>query len=153
LPVHLGEAYRSLSQRARVISEAWAAENLFCPNCDAENLVTSPANTPAVDFVCTKCEALFQLKGQSRPIAQRIVDAAYAAMVRAIQENRTPNLWAVHYDPVAWQVRNLLLIPSYAFSTSCVQNGSLSARVPGGPDGWDALSSFPLFPRMRAFRS
>jgi type II restriction enzyme len=121
LPVELAADYRSSAQRARVITESWAQRNLFCPNCDSLRLSASPANTPAVDFVCEHCDSQFQLKGQSKPYASRIMDAAYSAMIRAIRENRTPNLWALHYDPETWLVRNLLLIPAYAFGTSAIE--------------------------------
>jgi len=42
-------------------------------------------------------------------------------MRRAIEENRTPHLLALHYDPVAWCVRNLILIPSFALTISCLE--------------------------------
>lgn len=64
---------------------------------------------------------MFQLKSQSKPIGQRILDAAYRTMMEAIRTNHAPNLWAMHYDPSDWLVRNVLLIPSYAFSRSCIE--------------------------------
>jgi len=84
-------------------------------------LSPSPINTPAIDYHCPKCESLFQLKAQSRPFSGRIVDAAYSTMVRAIQENRTPNLFALHYEPANWRVPNLILIPRFAFPLSAVE--------------------------------
>lgn len=152
LPVELAQGYKSPAQRARVVTEAWAAANLFCPNCDSPRLQTSPANTPAVDFVCKRCEAAFQLKGQSKPFGQRILDAAHAAMLRAIHENRTPNLWALHYDPFAWRVQNLLLIPAYAFSASAIEKRkplSHSARRAGWVGCNIVLSLIPEDARIR----
>jgi type II restriction enzyme len=56
-------------------------------------------------------------------------------MVRAIQEDRTPNLFALHYEPVAWKVANLILIPHFAFPLSAIEK-----RKPLGPKarraGW-----------------
>jgi type II restriction enzyme len=49
------------------------------------------------------------------------VDAAYSTMVRTIQENRTPNLFALHYEPSDWKVANLILIPHFAFPLSAVE--------------------------------
>lgn len=42
-------------------------------------------------------------------------------MVRAIQEDRTPNLYALHYDSSEWRVENLTLIPNFAFPLSAVE--------------------------------
>jgi type II restriction enzyme len=113
--------YKSKSQQARVATESWASENLYCPNCDAPHLAAHPANTRAVDFQCSRCKAPFQLKAQSHELAGRIVDAAYSAMVLAIRENRTPNLFAIHYDRDGWRVRSLVLIPHFAFPLSAIE--------------------------------
>jgi type II restriction enzyme len=76
---------------------------------------------PAVDLDCPDCGAYFQLKAQSHPFSRRIVDAAYSAMVRAIRENRTPNLFALEYALSDWAVVNLILIPSFAFPLSAIE--------------------------------
>lgn len=121
LPTRDLERYKSSSQRARVATESWASENLYCPQCVSDKLRRSPANTPAVDFTCAECDSVFQLKSQSKPFAARIADAAYTAMMRAIQGDKVPNLFALHYDLRDWAVRNLFLIPRFAFSPSIVE--------------------------------
>ncbi len=121
MPFDLAARYRSPSQRARVVSEAWGHSNLYCARCDSPKLRPSPPNTKGIDFVCPRCEASFQLKSQSHAFSRRIVDSAYEIMRRAIEENRTPHLLALHYDPVAWCVRNLILIPSFALTISCLE--------------------------------
>jgi type II restriction enzyme len=120
--------YTSPSQRARVRTESWAEKNLFCPNCPSPRLVPSATNTPAVDFTCPRCASLFQLKSKSGPFAAKIVDAAYSVMRAAILEDRTPNLFALHYQPEAWQVRNVFLVPRFAFPLT-----SIERRNPLGP--------------------
>jgi type II restriction enzyme len=56
-------------------------------------------------------------------------------MRRAIEENKAPNLLALHYDSQKWTVQNLVLIPSFALTLS-----SLEKRKPLGPaarrKGW-----------------
>ncbi len=121
LPTAGLERYKSESQRARVATESWAARNLYCPNCDSPRLAASAANTPATDFICPHCAALFQLKGQSRPFAARITDAAYETMRRAIEQDRTPNLYALQYARELWRVENLILVPRFAFSISALE--------------------------------
>jgi type II restriction enzyme len=128
LPTTGLELYKSESQRARVATEGWAANNLYCPNCDSPSLEASPANTPATDFICPQCAALFQLKGQSRPLSLRITDAAYETMRRAIEQDRTPNLFALHYARDVWRVANLILVPRFAFSTSALEKRKALGR-------------------------
>lgn len=99
----------------------WGRENLYCPNCQAPFLRPTPNNTAAFDFACPNCELSYQLKSKSSPIGERIVDAAYEAMTRAIREDRTPNLYALHYNRDSWQVRNLILVPHFAFSASAIE--------------------------------
>lgn len=121
MPVSLATRYRSPSQRARVISEAWARDNLYCLRCASTALQPSPPNAHVVDFVCARCEGTFQLKSQSRPFSTRICDSAFEPMRRAIEQNRAPNLFALHYDPAGWMVRNLLFVPAVALTLSTLE--------------------------------
>ena len=135
MPAELARGYKNLAQRARVVSEAWGEENLYCPNCVSPSLMRSRAGAEAIDFTCPSCDSPFQLKSQSRPLSGRIVDAAYDAMERAIKDSRTPNLVMLHYDPSKWVVYNLVLIPRVAFSLSCLEKRPpLSAS--GRRHGW-----------------
>jgi type II restriction enzyme len=134
MPLALAAAYKSPSQRARVITEAWGRQNLYCPRCESASVEASRANTQAVDFACPSCTAAFQLKSQSRAFSRRITDAAYDVMRRAIEQSRTPHLLALHYDPLSWSVRNLTLIPSFALTLSCLEKRkplALTARRKG----------------------
>jgi type II restriction enzyme len=121
LPTEGLQNYKSASQRARVGTEAWGAENFFCPACESPRLTPSPRGTPAIDYFCPNCDSPYQLKSQSKPIGAKIVDAAYSEMKRAILEDRTPNLFVLHYDLDAWAVRTVLLVPHFAFALSAVE--------------------------------
>jgi type II restriction enzyme len=152
MPGKLADNYKSAAQRARVVTESWGEQNLFCANCNSPKLTRSAQGTQVVDYVCPECESPFQLKSQSRAFSQRIVDAGYEAMRRAIVEGRTPNLLALHYDPARWRVRNLFLVPRFAFPLSCLEK-----RKPLGPkarrEGWVGcnilLTSIPLDARIQ----
>src|SRR5437016_5063671 len=106
MPMNLAAAYKSPAQRARVITEGWAMHNLFCPACSADRLSPSPANTRAVDFECRRCSQTFQLKGKSSPITNKVVDGAYSALMAALNSDTVPNLFLLHYNPIAWTVAN-----------------------------------------------
>jgi hypothetical protein len=55
---------------------------------------------------------------QRSPIRSSIADGAYAAMMNAIRHDETPSFYFLHYDLATWRVRNLLLVPSFAFPPS-----------------------------------
>src|SRR5437667_4102800 len=113
--------YKSASQRARVGTESWGAANFFCPACESPRLRSAPQGTAAIDYFCPCCDSPFQLKSQCKPIGTRIVDAAYSEMKRTILEDRTPNLFVLHYDLDARAVRTVLLVPHFAFALSAVE--------------------------------
>jgi type II restriction enzyme len=116
----LASAYKSGAQIARVLTEEWAARELYCPACDSNRLSSSPANTPAIDFECPKCSQLFQLKSQKTWNPRKLVDAGYDAMIRSIRADRVPNLFVLQYSS-NWLIRNLLLIPRTFFSESAIE--------------------------------
>lgn len=130
----LAANYASPSQRARVISEAWCLENVYCPACPSPTLRSTVANTPCVDFICTKCSAAYQLKGRKQELGSKIVDSAYKSMIASIENGSVPHLFALRYD-LNWNVRTLLVIPSFFFTTSAIER-----RRPLGPNarraGW-----------------
>jgi len=132
--VELAAAYKAGSQIARVLSEDWCARELYCPACDSGQLSPSRVNTPAIDFVCPKCEQPFQLKGLRNWNPKKVVDAGYEAMLRAVRSDQTPNLLILQYS-ADWFVRNLLLIPRFFFSETVIEK-----RNPLGPQarraGW-----------------
>lgn len=148
--------YKSGAQRARIATEAWAHNNLYCPNCDSATLRRTPTNAPTVDYFCPECDAPFQLKAQSCAFSRRIVDAAYSTMVRAIRENRTPNLFALQYDASEWAVLNVIVIPRFAFPFSAIEK-----RKPLGPTarraGWVGcnilLDAIPADAKIRVVES
>jgi type II restriction enzyme len=121
LPTEDLNRYKSASQRARMGTEAWGAINFFCPVCKSPRLDIASRNTAAVDYLCPKCASPFQLKSQSKPFGNRIVDAAYSEMKRAILSDSTPNLYVLHYDLTQWAVRTVILIPHFAFALSAIE--------------------------------
>jgi type II restriction enzyme len=121
LPVEGLERYKSPSQRARIGTEAWGVINFFCPSCQSPRLEIAPRNTAALDYLCPVCSSTFQLKSQSKPFGSKILDAAYSEMRRAILEDRTPNLFVLHYDLAQWAVQTVILVPHFAFTLSAVE--------------------------------
>jgi len=135
LPAHLARGYKSPSQQARAVTEPWGEENFYCLNCSSPRLARTPHGTKGIDYICPRCEDTYQLKGQSRPLAGRIADAAYEVMLGLIRAGKAPHLFALHYDRAAWTVRNLLLVPRFVFTESAIEK-----RAPLSPSarrsGW-----------------
>jgi len=116
----LAAAYTSGSQRARVITEAWGEKNLYCPNCASPKLSRLTHNTKVSDYSCPSCGFWYQLKGQKRRLGKSVSDGAYSAMMNAIRRDETPNFYFLHYDLATWSIRNLLLVPHFAFPPSAI---------------------------------
>lgn len=114
------DSYVGSTQRVRVITEGWCADNLYCVACDSDKLYAVPANTRVIDFKCPLCNESYQVKGQRRFQIDRIVDGAYSTMLRAVQQNFAPNLLLLNYS-VDWFVENLLLVPSLFFTESVLE--------------------------------
>ncbi|MEM3164665.1 MAG: DpnI domain-containing protein, partial [Halobacteria archaeon] len=67
LPADAARGYKSLSQRARVMTQAWGRENLYCPACPSKGLEAAPEGMEVIDFSCPRCESPYQLKSKSGP--------------------------------------------------------------------------------------
>lgn len=120
MPGALADGYKNRTQQARVVTEAWGLAQMYCPNCSSSSLDSTPNNNRAVDFICPSCQAPFQLKAKHGAIGTRLGDGAYSAMLSAIREDRTPNLLVMRYEWPDWSVRDLYLIPHFAFPESAV---------------------------------
>lgn len=146
MPGSLASRYNSPSQKARVVTEAWAEENLYCAGCDGPTLRRTKTNAKLVDFLCPECDSAFQLKSRSTALAGKLNDADYEQMRKAVVENRTPNLLALHYDREQWKVSNLFLVPRFVFSLSCIEKRkplSASAERHGWVGCNILLANFP----------
>lgn len=156
MPSSCAEGYRSASQRARVVSETWAAENLYCPACPHDTLNALPANTKSIDFSCARCGSGYQLKSASQGFGRCILDGAYASMRETIIAGRAPSIFMLHYDLARWRVNNLTVIPSFAFSLSsivCRKPLAATARRAGWVGCNIVLTNIPPDARIAVVRN
>lgn len=121
LNTSIHSAYKSPSQKVRVITEGWAEKNLYCPACISDQLTKLPNNTQSADFRCPLCSSIFQLKATQQKIHNKITDAGYDAMIRSLLEDRFPHLFVMHYNSSLNYVENLLLIPKHLLSISAIE--------------------------------
>jgi type II restriction enzyme len=72
-------------------------------------------------------------------------------MIRAIEEDRTPNLFVMHYASDEWSVRNVLLIPRFVFTAAAIERRrplGLNARRSGWVGCNILLSAIPMSARI-----
>lgn len=114
----LASEYTSNSQRSRVVTENWIAENMYCPVCGASRLTHYSANRPVADFCCAVCESDFELKSGKSPLGSIIPDGAYATMIERITSLQNPNLLCMTHSN--GEIDNLILIPKFFFTPAVI---------------------------------
>jgi len=153
LDPRLAENYISRAQVAKVLTETWARDQLYCPACPSETVEPTPSGTAVIDFRCPDCEEPFQLKSQSRPFHSRVNDSAYGTMIHSVEAATAPSFCFLHYDSSRWRVRNLFFVPRHFLSASAIEK-----RPPLRPgarrEGWVGcnilLSALPADARVYA---
>jgi type II restriction enzyme len=113
--------YKSFSQRARVLTETWVQENLYCPACPSDNLHPTPKGERVIDFTCPNCDEPYQLKSQSHPFGDRVMNSAYEPKIEAIRAGTIPNFLFLQYDLRALMVSNLFVVPKHFISQSIIE--------------------------------
>ena len=113
--------FRSASQSARVDTEQWAEQHMFCPNCGNARLAQFPANRPVADFFCENCGDEYELKSQHKRFGRKMVNGAYHTKIQRLASDTSPNLILLHYDRESRQVRNLTVVPRFFFVSSIVE--------------------------------
>ena len=109
----IGAQYKSEAQRARAVTEAWAAANMYCLACASAHLRREPNNTPVRDYSCPDCGAGYQLKSQARRFGRSVTNSEYGQKLRAIREGRVPHYIFLRYARPDWVVSDLFVVPSH----------------------------------------
>ena len=115
------KSYKSQSQKARVLTEHWVDESIFCPNCGHMNIDKYPNNQPVADFYCSNCKEDYELKSKQDRIGTKIMDGAYCTMIERLQSSNNPNLFLLNYDLQNLEVLNFLVIPKHFFVPEIIE--------------------------------
>jgi len=118
--ISLSNCYENKSQVARVLTESWVENNIFCPNC-GNNLSSYENNKPVADFYCSSCNEDYELKSKKSSMGKKIVDGAYSTMIERLQSNQNPNLFFLNYDVKKFQVSNFIVIPKHFFVPDIIE--------------------------------
>lgn len=117
----IATGYKSKSQKARIITESWMCNNMYCPICGSPTISHFKANRPVADFFCPNCESEYELKSSERKTDtfQRIIpNGAYATIINRITSLNNPHLFVMSYYNE--RVNNLVLIPNFFFVPSII---------------------------------
>ncbi|CDX19130.1 Type-2 restriction enzyme DpnI [Mesorhizobium sp. ORS 3359] len=127
--------YNSRSQNARVWTEEWAAQWLYCPNCGNAQLTRFTANLPVADLFCGSCSDQYELKSKKSEFGSKIANGAYGKKIERLASNTNPNFILLKYNSERREVVSVCMIPKHFFTPDIVE-----ARPPLGPHarraGW-----------------
>ena len=117
----VAEGYSSKAQRSRVITEMWAANNLYCLNCDVDRIEAHRPGKRVEDFYCPRCDRRIQLKAKRGGHGNKVSNSAYQPKIQAIRDNRAPDYAFMGFDPEAWRVRDLFVVPGHFITPTVVE--------------------------------
>ena len=94
----LAKSYKSNSQKIRVMSETWIAENMYCPCCGNPHINKLNNNSPVADMQCNSCGEIYEVKTKEGNFGKKINDGTYATMIERITSTTNPDLFAMCYN-------------------------------------------------------
>ncbi|MDB5498215.1 MAG: Type site-specific deoxyribonuclease [Phenylobacterium sp.] len=113
--------FESALQKARVTTERWALNWLFCPNCGERGLGQFANNSKVADFYCAVCREEYELKSTKGRFGRKVVDGAYGAMRERLAQRNNPNFLLLTYDAAALSATDLMVIPKHFFTPDIIE--------------------------------
>lgn len=117
----LTENYHSKSQKARVLTEDWILQNMFCPRCGNLNLEHFANNRPVADFFCSRCAAQYELKSKAGKTSEKVTDGSYQTMIDRITSLDNPDFFFMSYSMSCLCVTGLILVPKHFFVPDIIE--------------------------------
>lgn len=121
LDIQLAANYKSQSQKARILTECWVNDQIYCPNCGHLSIDKYDNNKPVADFFCPNCREDYELKSKQNSIGTKIVDGAYRTTIERLLENESPNLFLLNYDLSNFSVSNFFVVPKHFFIPEMIE--------------------------------
>lgn len=113
--------YSSGSQSARVWTERWVKNWIYCPNCGNPHVNQFPVNKPVADFLCPSCEEEYELKSQKTSFGAKVVDGAFRTMCERLAASNNPNLLLLNYNFSSRAVTNVFVVPKHFFVREIIE--------------------------------
>ena len=115
------EPYHSGSQIARVLTENWVSENMYCPRCGILHIKHFENNRPVADFYCDHCNSEYELKSKDGGLGHKINDGAYSTMINRITSLNNPDFFFMSYSKEELKVNNFIFVPKYFFVPDIIE--------------------------------
>ena len=126
----VADGYKSKSQIARVLTEAWTEQNMYCPICGWSTISKFPNNKAVADFYCPNCNNQFEQKSKNGAFGEKIADGAYHTFIQRICSNHNPDFFIMSYSLKSMRVEEMYFIPRFFFLPEIVeQRKPLSAHA------------------------
>lgn len=126
--------YTNASQRARILTEKWVGNEIYCPSCGNQKITQYGNNKPVADFYCTKCKEDFELKAKNGKIAKVIPAGAYSKMIERINSDNKPNFFFMGYVE-SLSVNDFFVIPKHFFIPDIIEKRN-PLKVTARRHGW-----------------
>lgn len=117
----LAEDYKNPAQIARVTTESWVENNMYCPACLEDKLNPTRTGKPVVDYKCPACDESYQLKSKKAPFSKKVSNSAYKNKIDAIHKGTIPNFAFLRYDSDNWIVKELFVVPKHFMTKSIIE--------------------------------
>lgn len=115
------ENYNSRTQIARVLTENWVNQNMYCPRCGNIHIKHFENNRPVADFYCPSCNNEYELKSKDGVLGHKINDGAYSTMIERITSNNNPDFFFMSYSKKELCVKDFVLIPKHFFVPNIIE--------------------------------
>ena len=129
------ENYHSNAQIARVLTENWVKDNMYCPRCGNVHVKHFENNRPVADFYCPCCKNEYEFKSKNGPLGHKVNDGAYETMIRRITSNDNPDFLFMNYSKEELRVKDLVLIPKHFFVPEIIEKRK-PLQPPAQRAGW-----------------
>lgn len=119
LDLELAKSYTSTSQKARVLTEGWVLNEVYCPSCGGP-VDNYDNNKPVADFYCKKCIEDFELKSKNGKIGKKVSAGAYSQMIKRISSLEKPNFFFMGYIDTLC-VNDFFVVPKHFFVSEIIE--------------------------------
>lgn len=113
--------YHSGTQIARVLTENWVNQNMYCPRCGDLHIRHFENNRPVADFYCPSCNNEYELKSKDGNLGHKVNDGAYSTMIERITSNNNPDFFFMSYSKKELKVKDFVLVPKHFFVPNIIE--------------------------------